>query len=414
MKMLIVIFLLMMLMSTGCQYTPSEDSQEGVSTTSSQCPDISGMYNSEEISSIRLKAEQGDVIAQNTIGAIYANGLGVSQDYKEAFYWYEKAAQQGFGVAQSNLSRMYVFGRGIPLDYKKAFYWQTKAAEQGYAIAQYDLGVTYQKGAGIPQDYKKAIHWYIKSGEQGFPPAKNNLSALIRESKNNIKSSAEQGDAEAQFILGFMYLRGEGVFKSKKQAYQWFTKAAEKGNAEAQLKLGAMYFTEDEPDLKQAFYWITKASEQGLPLAQQLLGNMYFSGTGVPENDKQGLHWMTKSAEQGIPESQNSLGKAYLHNIVFKDEKQASYWFIKAGKQGHAESQLLIGMLYYLGKGVAKDYIRSCAWLLLAERNGNKDAKNFLDKTRKDRSFGTLTPSQANECEKLSRELETKYLCIEK
>ena len=45
MKILIVIFLLMMLMSTGCQHTPSEDSQEEISIISSQCPDISGTYN---------------------------------------------------------------------------------------------------------------------------------------------------------------------------------------------------------------------------------------------------------------------------------------------------------------------------------------------------------------------------------
>ena len=37
-------------------------------------------------------------------------------------------------------------------DKVKAVYWFTKAAEQGDAEAQYNLGVMYNKGEGIAQD----------------------------------------------------------------------------------------------------------------------------------------------------------------------------------------------------------------------------------------------------------------------
>ncbi|WP_410249960.1 tetratricopeptide repeat protein, partial [Acinetobacter baumannii] len=33
-------------------------------------------------------AEQGNEKAQNNLGAIYALGIGVNQDYKKAFEWY--------------------------------------------------------------------------------------------------------------------------------------------------------------------------------------------------------------------------------------------------------------------------------------------------------------------------------------
>lgn len=43
---------------------------------------------SEEL--VRL-AEEGNAIAQNNLGGIYAHGKGVAQSYSEAVKWYKKA-----------------------------------------------------------------------------------------------------------------------------------------------------------------------------------------------------------------------------------------------------------------------------------------------------------------------------------
>jgi TPR repeat protein len=37
---------------------------------------------------------------------MYANGLGVPQDYNKALYWYKKAAEQGYAPAKANLERL--------------------------------------------------------------------------------------------------------------------------------------------------------------------------------------------------------------------------------------------------------------------------------------------------------------------
>jgi TPR repeat protein len=52
---------------------------------------------------------------------------------------------------------------------------------------------------------------------------------------------AEQGDANAQFNLGFMYDNGEGVPQDYAEAVRWYRLAAEQGNAFAQVNLGIMY-----------------------------------------------------------------------------------------------------------------------------------------------------------------------------
>jgi len=56
-----------------------------------------------------------------------------------------------------------------------------------------------------------------------------------------LRAQAEQGDAEAQVSLGFMYGNGQGVVPDDKQAVVWYRKAADQGQAVAQNNLGIMY-----------------------------------------------------------------------------------------------------------------------------------------------------------------------------
>ena len=47
-----------------------------------------------------------------------------------------------------------------------------------------------------------------------------------------LKAQAEQGDASAQYRLGYYYLKGlEGLTQDAKQAEEWWSKAAEQGDA---------------------------------------------------------------------------------------------------------------------------------------------------------------------------------------
>ncbi len=52
---------------------------------------------------------------------------------------------------------------------------------------------------------------------------------------------AEQGDADAQGYLGFLYLEGKGVIQDYKEAFKWYRLAAEQGDVDAQMRLGTMY-----------------------------------------------------------------------------------------------------------------------------------------------------------------------------
>jgi TPR repeat protein len=80
---------------------------------------------------------------------------------------------------------------------------------------------------------------------------------------NEWKPLADQGDADAQHSLGWMYGNGRGVLKDYKQAVKWYQKAADQGGADAQHNLGVMYAYGKGvlKDLSKAKYWIKKAYE---------------------------------------------------------------------------------------------------------------------------------------------------------
>jgi TPR repeat protein len=82
---------------------------------------------------------------------------------------------------------------------------------------------------------------------------------------------AEKGNADAQLILGQMYMRGQGVLKDSEQAIKWFKASAAQGNAGAQFFLGSMYLLPHK-DIAEGVKWLRLSAEQGEQDAQYLLG----------------------------------------------------------------------------------------------------------------------------------------------
>jgi TPR repeat protein len=108
-------------------------------------------------------------------------------------------------------------------DYATALRLLKPLAEQGFAEAQYNLGFLYDEGEGVTQDYAEAAKWYRLAAEQGF--------------------------ADAQYNLGFLYDQGEGVTQDYVLAHMWWDLAAARGNENAAIDrddLAAHKMTSDQ------------------------------------------------------------------------------------------------------------------------------------------------------------------------
>ncbi len=118
---------------------------------------------------IRVAAEQGSAVAQNTLGFMYQHGRGAPRNLAEALRWYRLAAGQGFGLAFFNLGGMYATGQGVPLDYVQAHMWFSLAATHLPPSKVYDkvakrrdLVARLMTRAQIAKAQKLAREWRLK------------------------------------------------------------------------------------------------------------------------------------------------------------------------------------------------------------------------------------------------------------
>jgi hypothetical protein len=94
-----------------------------------------------DLAALRKLAEKGDPAAQFQLGARYATGEEVAQDYTEAVRWFTMAAEQGHILAQATLGAYYWAGRGVPQDLTKAYYWSVLAQAGGDQASKYRVAV---------------------------------------------------------------------------------------------------------------------------------------------------------------------------------------------------------------------------------------------------------------------------------
>lgn len=184
---------------------------------------------------------------------------------------------------------------------------------------------------------------------------------------------ADRGDASAQYNLGAMYGKGEGVRRSPAEAMRLFRMAADQGNSEAQFNLGFIYET----------------------------------GEGVPENPVEAFKWYEKAAYNGHMGAQGALGNLYIDGRgVEKNELLGAKWHQKAADQGHGFSQLMLGVLYAEGIGLARDYAQSYKWLTLATKNLPATDRDFRETALQERGKvgGRLTAVQISRAEQEVRE----------
>jgi TPR repeat protein len=76
------------------------------------------------------------------------------------------------------------------------------------------------------------------------------------------EKAATQGNADAQYFLGSLYDRGEGVPQNYAQARQWFERAATQGNPFAQITLGLKYYLGEDGNTKDyvlSYMWCSLA-----------------------------------------------------------------------------------------------------------------------------------------------------------
>jgi putative methionine-R-sulfoxide reductase with GAF domain len=114
-----------------------------------------------DLDRLRQQAEEGDAAAQFALGARYATGDEVVQDYSTAAHWFALAAAQGHVVAQATLGAYFWMGRGVPQDFDRAYYWSILAKAGGDEGSKYRIPAlaSHLSRQQIVADQEQANDW---------------------------------------------------------------------------------------------------------------------------------------------------------------------------------------------------------------------------------------------------------------
>lgn len=147
-------------------------------------------------------ASANDPIAQNNLGFMYDNGLGVKRNNRKAFELFKLAADAPQGelldpYALVNLGLAYEFGRGTNVDYKEAVKWYQMGADARNSEAEYRLALMYKRGLGVPRNEQMAASWLKKAAFRKHEQA----NRILYKSEAPDKNTASFYDAKLSYVM---------------------------------------------------------------------------------------------------------------------------------------------------------------------------------------------------------------------
>ncbi len=207
---------------------------------------------------------------------------------------------------------------------------------------------------------------------------------------------AEEGNADAQLILGMIFGEGRGVPQNDTAAVKWFRKAANQGQAVAQFQLGVMYLAGrgGPQDFVLGYMWLNLSSAKGNENAAFVRNQISdrLSLAQIEEAQNLARKWKPESIENQNNEPASSttidpfevLAKARPEDLAKArtfadgaaaynrgDYAVALRVFLPLADQGFSPAQGILGIMYEQGQGTPQDTAEAVKWLRLAANHGN-------------------------------------------
>lgn len=126
------------------------------------------------------------------------------------------------------------------------------------------------------------------------------------------QDSAENGEADAQYKLGLLYLTGNGALQDFAEAAKWMKRAAEQGYALAQYELGMIYRTGYgfAVDPVKSYMWLNLAAAAGIQQAVAARDEVMRSlnSKQLAQAQKISREWLTSRSRRDV--AGKSAGKS--------------------------------------------------------------------------------------------------------
>jgi TPR repeat protein len=224
------------------------------------------------------------------------------------------------------------------------------------------------------------------------------------------KPLADQGNAEALYLLGFAHESGQGAEASKEKALDFYRKAAAGKHKDAVYRLSFILLASTkEEERDQARQALETAAKDDPAVAARILGEAYLRGllTPAPDPDKAVFWWKT-AADAGDVLSVLLVARFYEGQFGFpelKNPKEALANYLKAANSGNAGAMAALGSRLLSGDEKNRDEKKGREWLKKAiaakeyaaylalgdyEENVKKDLKTALAEYERGKDAGQV------------------------
>lgn len=185
--------------------------------------------------------------------------------------------------------------------------------------------------------------------------------------------AAEAGDAEAQSDIAWMYLNGIGVDQHIEFAKFWYDEAVAQNSDKAMLRLAALHIKKvfKENSCTDIIALLNRAKSNGNYEAIKMTASLYETGLCV-EMDKAKANELYHDVVNSSKVSNCTLGQMYfLGKGVNKDYKKAVSLLLSDLKGNEYLAGNLLGLAYDEGYGVERDVEKSFMYYKMSADHGN-------------------------------------------
>jgi len=137
-----------------------------------------------------------------------------------------------------------------------------------------------------------------------------------------LKRDAENGDAEAQFMLGSFYNEGTLLAKDREKGIFWFEKAAAAGNVNAMINCNIRwsYQVKDEHKNHIGRLWGMAAAATSDSIAQYNYAVTFQNGEYGQADIRRAIRFYRLSARQGNADAKCNLARAIIEGDGVKQD----------------------------------------------------------------------------------------------
>ena len=300
---------------------------------------------------VKALAERGVASAQHSLGFMYVNGQGVPQKLRAGRGLVPHGRQRGprTGPVQPRRDVPEGPGRGARTIGQAAALVPARRPSRAMRPAQYNLGWLYAKGQGVPADVHQAMHWFSQAAEQGDPGAQHNLGMMYEGGKGVPQDFGRRSTGTAR--------PPSRATRARSSIWRCATTAARAS----------------QRDVQQAMSLVPQGGRAGLRAGPVQPRPALRQGPGPAAGQRQGDAAGTAApAEQGHASSQFNLAPDLRHRPRRRARRRGWRWtwFRKAADQGHAGAQDNLGLRYEHGQGVDQDSRRAAALVPQGRRAG--------------------------------------------